>query len=302
MSWFVYLGAAAVAIVWWRRRHAIKDGWRRHNVPASVRWLAALALLRRCRPADVQFAIVRQILASRTVGVTGTARVPGSVEVHVGDADWEALAGALQWTADEVAAAIRHRCEQRGWEITEPIDVVIAHSPESRRLLPEVFVTTPRTQEAAERGDASALAGRRADPLSPTDPMPSAASPRRGRPPSVLRLANGATTTVADPLPPTQPLPGLLLIPEDSAMPAIMAPGDVDELTVGRSRDADAWVDTPTISRVHCLLLRRNGQWFIDDLCSTNGTFVNGEPVRSPRRLVDGDSVGLGSNITFRVR
>jgi pSer/pThr/pTyr-binding forkhead associated (FHA) protein len=39
---------------------------------------------------------------------------------------------------------------------------------------------------------------------------------------------------------------------------------------------------------------RRDGVW-VHDLGSTNGTFVNGERLERPRRLVDGDVVRVGS-------
>jgi pSer/pThr/pTyr-binding forkhead associated (FHA) protein len=51
------------------------------------------------------------------------------------------------------------------------------------------------------------------------------------------------------------------------------------------------------ISTRHCRLLVHDGEWMIEDLKSTNRTFVNGEPVgERPRRLVHGDLVRLGAH------
>jgi pSer/pThr/pTyr-binding forkhead associated (FHA) protein len=64
--------------------------------------------------------------------------------------------------------------------------------------------------------------------------------------------------------------------------------------TIGRSTVADFRVDVPMISRVHCRLTATpEGALEVEDLSSTNGTFVNDERVeRSP--LSPGDRVRVG--------
>ena len=64
--------------------------------------------------------------------------------------------------------------------------------------------------------------------------------------------------------------------------------------TVGRSTGADFIVDAPLVSRVHCRLTALpNGELEVQDLDSTNGTFLNGERVASTR-LSSGDRLGVG--------
>ncbi len=64
--------------------------------------------------------------------------------------------------------------------------------------------------------------------------------------------------------------------------------------TVGRATGADFIVDAPLISRVHCRLTAlADGSLEVRDLDSTNGTFINGERVRTGR-LASGDRLGVG--------
>jgi pSer/pThr/pTyr-binding forkhead associated (FHA) protein len=48
------------------------------------------------------------------------------------------------------------------------------------------------------------------------------------------------------------------------------------ELTVGRSSDSDICLRFPSISSRHCKLSLQDGYWFVEDLHSSNGTWVNG--------------------------
>ena len=66
------------------------------------------------------------------------------------------------------------------------------------------------------------------------------------------------------------------------------------ELILGRSSACDFIVDDPTISARHARLAYRQGQWWLDDLASTNGTFLNGEAVKTSVLIADGDRVLLG--------
>ena len=72
------------------------------------------------------------------------------------------------------------------------------------------------------------------------------------------------------------------------------------ENVIGR----DGWgaaLDSPTVSRQHARILIAERGVTIEDLGSKNGTFVNSEPVTSPRPLGDGDHVRIGSFLlTFK--
>ena len=63
--------------------------------------------------------------------------------------------------------------------------------------------------------------------------------------------------------------------------------------TIGRGPLADFVVDAALMSRVHCRLLATDAALTIEDLNSTNGTFVNGRRV-SRAQLTEGDHLRLG--------
>jgi len=72
---------------------------------------------------------------------------------------------------------------------------------------------------------------------------------------------------------------------------------------IGRSSECDLAIrDDEEISKRHCELIIEDGYVMISDLNSTNGTFVNGVPVKTRHRLKNGDVILLGRTelrITF---
>ena len=53
-------------------------------------------------------------------------------------------------------------------------------------------------------------------------------------------------------------------------------------------------LDDNFVSGEHSLLTWRDGRWWVEDVASTNGTFVNGAEINRPTPLLDGDVVGIG--------
>jgi hypothetical protein len=75
-----------------------------------------------------------------------------------------------------------------------------------------------------------------------------------------------------------------------------------DRMTVGRRPDSDVFLDDVTVSRDHALIVRRNGGYWLDDLGSLNGTYVNRRRIDS-HRLEDGDELQVGKyKLTFLSR
>jgi pSer/pThr/pTyr-binding forkhead associated (FHA) protein len=68
---------------------------------------------------------------------------------------------------------------------------------------------------------------------------------------------------------------------------------------VGRAADNTVVLDDPFASSHHALLLWREGQWWLEDLESHNGTFLNGHAIDAPTRLTPGDTIRVGET-TFR--
>lgn len=70
---------------------------------------------------------------------------------------------------------------------------------------------------------------------------------------------------------------------------------DGDRIGVGRSRVNElCYPDDAGLSRQHMVLLRRDGDWIVEDLGSKNGTLVNGTRLTSPHVLRPGDRITVG--------
>jgi hypothetical protein len=69
------------------------------------------------------------------------------------------------------------------------------------------------------------------------------------------------------------------------------------EVTIlGREAINDLVVDDAEVSRRHTRILREAEGYYVEDLGSTNGTFVNGQRVTSPLLLYHGDTVEMGKS------
>jgi pSer/pThr/pTyr-binding forkhead associated (FHA) protein len=68
----------------------------------------------------------------------------------------------------------------------------------------------------------------------------------------------------------------------------------VAPLTVGRTADADLVLADELVSRRHARVSQRGAGAVVEDLGSRNGTFVNGNQIHGPTRLVPGDQLQLG--------
>ncbi|MDP8978171.1 MAG: FHA domain-containing protein [Actinomycetota bacterium] len=69
---------------------------------------------------------------------------------------------------------------------------------------------------------------------------------------------------------------------------------DADEMLLGRRDNSDLLLPDPHVSRAHAVIRRHSGAVWVEDLGSTGGTFVNGEPVTGSQALRHGDEVRFG--------
>src|SRR6478736_2394616 len=71
--------------------------------------------------------------------------------------------------------------------------------------------------------------------------------------------------------------------------------------SIGRGDDNDIRIHDDTMSLSHATLLRKQGIWFVVDLRSMNGTYVDGSRVSGERELHPGACVRLGAvELLFR--
>ena len=72
-----------------------------------------------------------------------------------------------------------------------------------------------------------------------------------------------------------------------------------DELTIGRDITNRIVINDPEVSRKHSRLTLQSGAYVIEDLGSTNGTFVDGQRLIGPHMLRPGETIMLGEKISL---
>jgi pSer/pThr/pTyr-binding forkhead associated (FHA) protein len=124
----------------------------------------------------------------------------------------------------------------------------------------------------AIRSVASDLGGRRSTPRPEARPA-AAPSPARGRRAPVAVLVHGP----------------------DGAKPAtVRLDGPID---VGRASSCGITVDDTYVSQHHARFFERDGGWYLEDLGSTNGTYLNDQRVTQAAEVQPGDVVRLGKTV-----
>ncbi|MGZ9221419.1 MAG: FHA domain-containing protein [Anaerolineales bacterium] len=69
------------------------------------------------------------------------------------------------------------------------------------------------------------------------------------------------------------------------------------EIMIGRDPNCDLAMMDEALSAHHARLTHHHGQWWLEDLNSTNGTFLNREKLTTPAVLITGDKVKCGNTV-----
>lgn len=82
------------------------------------------------------------------------------------------------------------------------------------------------------------------------------------------------------------------------------APGKVysleeSDISIGREVGSDVFINDVEVSRAHARLTMHVGNYILEDLGSTNGTFVNGQRVTGSHILHPGDTITLGESVSL---
>ena len=226
------------------------------------------------QPVELGKRLVREVEDGRTVGVN-RVYVPNVYVYELSPADRERFADYEVALARELAALAVDTARERDWAMLGPARIEFATAedlPEGR------FRLGSRVEpDEQERNYAAARQSGTADgPVGPHTAM----LPGQRRRPKVQAPAS------------------LVLV--QGGQPIRTWPLAAPELTIGRAEQSDIPLADPGVSRNHARVVREGDDFIVEDLRSTNGTQVNGQPIRR-RRLANGDLLKLASStLQFR--
>jgi hypothetical protein len=266
------------------------------------------------RPMEIARKLAREMDEHRTASLS-RIYAPNEYAVWLSPADRARYDGVEDELIDELCAYLLEHA--RSEDLTLASHPLIAfHTDDALRLgefgIQARLVRPPAAPPGAgpagrsDRGGApSGLAER---DLRAGSPVPAAGPVRAGLPPDAAddegehgeTMIYSASRRVREPLEQqsrAQPARAFLLL---DGRRLIVAPGGA---VIGRSHDCDVVLEDSGVSRRHASLRPSGDGWTIEDLRSTNGSRLNGAPLRDVRPLRDGDRIGLGSTeIVFESR
>ncbi len=94
--------------------------------------------------------------------------------------------------------------------------------------------------------------------------------------------------------------PRYQLVMDLGPTPGKVYPLEKGELFVGRELTNDIVINDAEVSRRHARLISQAGGYVLEDLGSTNGTFVNGQRLTGPYILRSGETVTLGEHVSLQ--
>ena len=107
--------------------------------------------------------------------------------------------------------------------------------------------------------------------------------------------ATGMFAAAASPLDDEPGLPPQLVVDHAPGHEPGLAYDIEDEVTLGRG-DVEIQLSDPFASSRHARISRQGHVYVIEDLGSTNGTYLNGEPLGGPQPLHPGDRIRIGDS------
>lgn len=243
------------------------ERWER-KLEGAVEGAFARALPSALQPAEVNSAIEREMDDKAAIVARGRTLVPNDFVVEVSQADWDRLDVYAESLGLELSQMAREHAKDQGYSFVGPVRIRF-------ESVPDLGTGRFRIRSGVIRGH-TIEAGEVRQPVSDLPRSQGYSFP--GRPRLVVAgsgpgsgLTTGSTYELITPV-----------------------------TLLGRGTDCDLRLVDTGVSRHHAELRVEDGQVVLVDLGSTNGTLVNGQPVRRAA-LADGTNVTLGrTTLVFR--
>lgn len=228
------------------------------RLEGAVEGFFARAFRSGLQPVELAKALQRYASNYQQVGVSGVI-VPNVYRFELSPEDHERFQGFSQSLERELADVVRRTAEDRGWRLQGEPQIELTESDGVRVGTYEL------------RGKIHA------------DPEPAPRPRSSGRDGGEQGAQSGSTS--------------VLPVTEQGNARLQDADGRSYTLetttTLGRLPSCDVTLDDPSVSRRHARIAQQDGRWTIEDLGSTNGLRINGQPV-GRAQLRDGDRLELG--------
>jgi hypothetical protein len=240
------------------------------RIASAVEGLFAGAFRSPVQPAEIAKALGKAMDDRRAVGI-GKVYVPHAYTVALSAADNESIGGFRSTLAGELATFLTGHAAEHGYTlVSRPVITFTVHDDlRLGRFRVAATDGPPDVEELAEEPPVAPPITPRAEPAAP--PL----KPRTQPPPPAAPVHGIATVTVSG-------------IEHDVALGG-------ERVTVGRLSSCGIKIADANVSREHAAFVREGAGWAIEDLDSTNGTYLNGERVTF-ERLRNGDVVAVGAS------
>jgi hypothetical protein len=219
------------------------------------------------QPLEVGGAVQREMNERAAIVAQGRTLVPNDFVVEISDADGQRLAVYADQLGQELAILARDYAKEQGYSFVGPVRVRFENAP-------DLAVGMFRIRSGVIRG--STVEG--GEIRQPTSDVPP------GR-----RDAFGGA-------------PRLVVTSSAEGQGGMQRPYEINTpvTLLGRGTDCDLRLVDPGVSRHHAEIRIEGPEIVLVDLGSTNGTFVNGQPIRRVT-LADGARISLGrTTLVFR--
>ncbi|MCL4439470.1 MAG: FHA domain-containing protein, partial [Firmicutes bacterium] len=241
------------------------------------------------QPAEIAKLLIREMRDNKNVSVS-KVYVPNEYTVFLGSEDWQIIDSVHKSLSEELQEFLIQKAADKGYEIIGEVKVAFERGEDLP--LGTVFVKAvfsgepPQTEELKETEDSKET--EEAKPIECTMVV------ERGR--FYNKVKEGQPQDTLTRLTAAGHSPKALLMQRVSAGNSVKFPLGTRGVIIGRRRTNDIRLEDTNVSRVHASIDYTEGNYFITDLGSTNGTFVNGIRI-SKKRLVEGDQVRVGTTI-----
>jgi hypothetical protein len=237
-----------------------------HRLEGMVEGAFARAFKSELQPVEVASAVQREMDDRAAIVAQGRTLVPNDFVVELAETDYERLQVYADSLGIELATLAREYAREQGYSFVGPVQMRFEG-------VPELTTGTFRIRSGVIRGTTVEDGEIRR----PASDLPRPGGSFSGRPRLLVSTDRGPEGTTQRTYDLTAPI-----------------------TILGRGTDCDLRLVDAGVSRHHAELRVEDGEVVLVDLGSTNGTFVNGQPIRRVT-LVDGTQVTLGrTTLVFR--